>query len=191
MLSYYEVLQVKETATDAEIKQAYRNLSKILHPDLNGNTPEATTIFRSLKDAYETLSDPLKRKAYDHQPEISEEDELRIESYKKQNAKQSTKLSEYEDQLKEYKQAVFLKSERERKLLKEIHDLKEYQLEIEKRAIEKVKPDEKVQRTGKVVISEKPSGMSWFNIMVLILGANLIMFLSYFAFGKMFWFFFQ
>ncbi|WP_028558698.1 J domain-containing protein [Paenibacillus pinihumi] len=65
MQSYYEVLGVARTATAAELKSAYRKLAKQLHPDVNGGTAEAEQRFKKLKEAYETLSDPEKRQAYD------------------------------------------------------------------------------------------------------------------------------
>ncbi|MBD3638039.1 MAG: DnaJ domain-containing protein [Crocinitomicaceae bacterium] len=71
MLSYYEILQVDENASTEEIKKAYRKLSKVLHPDLHDNSKESNVMFNLLHDAYETLSDPVKRSNYDlsRQPE--------------------------------------------------------------------------------------------------------------------------
>ncbi|WP_270168991.1 J domain-containing protein [Paenibacillus sp. SYP-B4298] len=65
MHSYYKVLGVAQTATAAELKAAYRKQAKRLHPDVNGGTAEAEQRFKQLKEAYETLSDPIKRQAYD------------------------------------------------------------------------------------------------------------------------------
>ena len=65
MNELYKRLGVAPTATDIEIKKAYRKLAKKLHPDLNPDDPQAETKFKEINEAYETLSDPDKRKSYD------------------------------------------------------------------------------------------------------------------------------
>ncbi|RYF67887.1 MAG: J domain-containing protein, partial [Cytophagaceae bacterium] len=64
-IDYYNVLGVSKTATDEEIKKAYRKLARKLHPDLNPNDSEASKKFQQLNEANEVLSDPDKRKKYD------------------------------------------------------------------------------------------------------------------------------
>ena len=56
----YEVMGVEKTATQAEIKRAYRRLSLQWHPDKNGS-PEAEERFKEISNAYQVLSDPEKR----------------------------------------------------------------------------------------------------------------------------------
>ena len=62
---YYEVLGVPKTATDAEIKTAYRKKAKECHPDLHQNDHSAEERFKELNEANEVLSDPDKRSRYD------------------------------------------------------------------------------------------------------------------------------
>ena len=62
---YYEVLGVSKTATDDELKKAYRKLAKQYHPDLHPGDKEAEAKFKEINEAYEVLSDADKRAKYD------------------------------------------------------------------------------------------------------------------------------
>ncbi len=62
---YYEVLSIERTASDGEIKTAYRKLAMQFHPDRNPNNPQAEESFKECSEAYAVLSDPDKRAAYD------------------------------------------------------------------------------------------------------------------------------
>ena len=62
---YYEVLGVSKTASDSEIKSAYRKLAKKYHPDMNPGDKEAEAKFKEVNEAYEVLSDKDKRARYD------------------------------------------------------------------------------------------------------------------------------
>ena len=64
---FYEILGVPKTASDEEIKKSYRKLAMKFHPDRNQGeaTKEAEVKFKEAKEAYEMLSDPQKRAAYD------------------------------------------------------------------------------------------------------------------------------
>lgn len=63
--SYYDQLNVKPTATDLEIKKAYRKLAIIHHPDKNPDDPTSHTRFQEIGEAYQVLSNPDLRAAYD------------------------------------------------------------------------------------------------------------------------------
>ena len=63
--SFYNVLDIPETASQPDIKKAYRALSMIHHPDKNNNSQESTEKFQKISEAYEVLSDPEKKKEYD------------------------------------------------------------------------------------------------------------------------------
>lgn len=62
---YYEVLEISRTATEVEIKKAYRRLAMKFHPDRNPGDPASEEHFKEAKEAYEVLSDAQKRGIYD------------------------------------------------------------------------------------------------------------------------------
>lgn len=62
---YYQTLGVSKTATDKEIKAAYRKLARQYHPDVNQDDPQAEAKFKEVSEAYEVLSAPEKRSRYD------------------------------------------------------------------------------------------------------------------------------
>jgi len=63
--THYEVLQVGPGAADADIKSAYKRLAKATHPDANPRDPLAHAKFIRVQEAYEVLSDPVRRASYD------------------------------------------------------------------------------------------------------------------------------
>jgi curved DNA-binding protein len=64
-IDYYKILEVDKSASEADIKKAYRKLARKYHPDLNPNDKEAERKFKELNEANEVLSNPENRKKYD------------------------------------------------------------------------------------------------------------------------------
>lgn len=64
--NYYDILGVSKTASDDDIKKAYRSLAKKYHPDLNQGSAEAAEKLKEVNEAYEVLSDKTKRSNYDN-----------------------------------------------------------------------------------------------------------------------------
>lgn len=64
-VDYYKVLGIEKSATEADIKKAYRKMARKHHPDLNPNDEKAKALFQGINEANEVLSDPEKRKKYD------------------------------------------------------------------------------------------------------------------------------
>ncbi|MFT4032442.1 MAG: DnaJ C-terminal domain-containing protein [Siphonobacter sp.] len=64
-IDYYKILGLDKSASDEDIKKAYRKLARKYHPDVNPNNAEATLTFQQVNEANEVLSDPEKRKKYD------------------------------------------------------------------------------------------------------------------------------
>src|SRR5687767_670436 len=65
MADYFEVLEVARTASDDEIKSAYRKLAMRWHPDRNSGSKESEERFKAITEAYDVLRDPQKRAAYE------------------------------------------------------------------------------------------------------------------------------
>ena len=65
MRDYYEILGVSKSASESDIKKAYRKLALKYHPDRNPGDNEAETKFKEAAEAYEVLSDSDKRSRYD------------------------------------------------------------------------------------------------------------------------------
>ena len=62
---YYEVLGVPRSATEKDLKAAYRKLARKFHPDVNPNDKSAEEKFKEVSGAFAVLSDPEKRAKYD------------------------------------------------------------------------------------------------------------------------------
>ena len=71
MADYYSILGLTKTATEIEIKAAFRRLAKIYHPDKNPNDPNAKHLFENILKAYDVLSNPHTRRRYDDSSFVS------------------------------------------------------------------------------------------------------------------------
>jgi len=65
-MDYYAILNIERSASQEDIKKAYRHLAKQYHPDVNPGNPEAEAKFKQISEAYEVLSDEQKRSNYDN-----------------------------------------------------------------------------------------------------------------------------
>jgi curved DNA-binding protein len=89
-IDYYKILELPKTATEAEIKGAYRKLARKYHPDVNPNNKDAEKKFKELNEANEVLSDPEKRKKYDTYGKDWKHAEAFEEAKKRQGSSQRT-----------------------------------------------------------------------------------------------------
>lgn len=92
-IDYYKVLGVAKTATEADIKKAYRKLARKYHPDLNPNDKEAEQKFKELNEANEVLSNAENRKKYDQYGEHWKDGEAYERSKQQQQQYQSNRQS--------------------------------------------------------------------------------------------------
>ena len=64
-IDYYKILGVDKSASQEDIRKAFKKLARKHHPDLNPNDPDAKRRFQEINEANEVLGDPEKRKKYD------------------------------------------------------------------------------------------------------------------------------
>ena len=119
---YYLTLKISPKATTEEIKASFRRLARQYHPDLNPDDPKAAEYFKSISEAYDTLSDPLKRRRYDFDRNLtSNQYNININSdssepiQKAQDAQyfyqlgiKQSKAKQYQEAITEYSKAISL-----------------------------------------------------------------------------------
>lgn len=64
---YYQILEIATTASEEEVRKAYRALARKHHPDVNEDSAQATAYFREIQEAYQVLKEPVLRRQYDEQ----------------------------------------------------------------------------------------------------------------------------
>ena len=89
-IDYYKILGVSKTASEAEIKKAYRKMARKYHPDLNPNDKVAEQKFKEVNEANEVLSHPDNRKKYDTYGENWKEGEAYERASKQQKRQYQT-----------------------------------------------------------------------------------------------------
>lgn len=88
-IDYYKILGITKSASEADIKKAYRKLARKYHPDLNPNDKEAEHKFKEINEANEVLSHPENRKKYDQYGENWKDAEAYEKASKQRNSQQS------------------------------------------------------------------------------------------------------
>ena len=91
-IDYYKVLGIDRSASQSDIRKAYRRLAKQYHPDVNKNDSQAQERFQEINEANEVLGDPEKRKKYDEYGEHwshAEEYEAQRRQYEQEYGQQS------------------------------------------------------------------------------------------------------
>jgi len=123
MKDYYYILGLDRHASESEVKQAYRKLSKKFHPDVNHGDLFFESRFKEILEAYEVLSDTGKRYWYDAKLKDSGSDS----DFDKDKYKNEVKR-EYEEQVRQEQRKAEREQERQRKAYEE--KLKKYEIEL-------------------------------------------------------------
>lgn len=104
MENYYEVLGITKSATEAEIKSAYRKMAKKYHPDIHPGDVECEKKFRQISEAYGILGDSDKRREYD-QKYIEKEEKSNSGVHKKKGSGKEHKANvDFENVYKNFEQ---------------------------------------------------------------------------------------
>lgn len=119
--SPYELLKLESSATEGEIRTAYRKLSLKVHPDRNPDNPEAAKLFHELNQAYECLLDPVRRLALDQKVRVKE---AKKERYKAYDAKRKHMVEELEQRERAAVKRAKMDSEEEVRVMNETERIK-------------------------------------------------------------------
>jgi len=111
--TYYDILTITTSATQEEIKSAFRKLSKKFHPDNNdGDESFFAEQFKQIHEAYEILSDPIKRKLYDQEIEEATNEDI-SHHFKSKDIEDDTE----EDKEDESRYKIYLKRKKSRQII--------------------------------------------------------------------------
>lgn len=110
MKNYYTILEIPESASAEMVKNAYRSLAKRWHPDLNPNDQTAEMMFMDIKEAYNILSNAIKRNYYDYQlrkaildKKVEPTSNTKVGSFRKKEQNNTKKASSQAKQEKQEK----------------------------------------------------------------------------------------
>ena len=119
---YYWTLKISPDATIEEIKASFRRLARQYHPDLNPDDPRAAEYFKEISEAYDTLSDPLKRRRYDRDRNLTNNnysiqnktsepiEKVHNAQYYYRRGMEQSKKKQYQNAITEYSRAIALDS---------------------------------------------------------------------------------
>ncbi len=106
MKNHYDILHISENATAKEIKFAFRRLAILYHPDKNKNI-NAKQKFIEIKNAYDTLSNPIKKASYDKELCLLRAEKLRAKQRSEYKHWETENVSKEENNIKKKKQFIF------------------------------------------------------------------------------------
>lgn len=110
-IDYYKILEIPTTATEAEIKKAYRKLARKYHPDLNPNDKEAEKKFKQINEANEVLSNAENKKKYDKYGKnwmhAEEFEKAGYQSNQSQSSGRRQTSSDYSDDFSDFFQSMY------------------------------------------------------------------------------------
>lgn len=112
MTDYYAILGVSQTATEAEIKTAFRTLAKTYHPDKNPTNPNAAALFEQIIQAYNTLTNSYERKRYDYKLNHSKNSTVTTQKTGRHKYKERNTPSEAELKRRDYYKTHYKQAER-------------------------------------------------------------------------------
>jgi curved DNA-binding protein len=108
-VDYYKILAIAKSASESEIKTAYRKLARKYHPDLNPNDKEMELKFKEINEANEVLSDPIKRKKYDeYGKDWKHADEIKKnQQNQRSNPSNQSEYGNYSDEYSDFFESMY------------------------------------------------------------------------------------